>query len=144
MRFPVVVDACKESKDWKNQVRLFASQILPSNFGIMEGPVKVSFTFFRQRPKGHFNSKGKLNNAGLRLPFPLSKPDALKLSRAVEDALTGIIWKDDAQIVDERLRKVWTADRPGVEIEVEQLAEGETQFIGRSFERPCLPNGQLL
>lgn len=123
MRFPVVIDDCADSKNWKNQVRLFASQVLPAGFSLIEGPVRVVFTFYRQRPKGHFNSKGELNTAGNRLPYPLSKPDVLKLSRAVEDALTGVVWGDDSQIVDEHLFKVWTVDRPGVEIQVERMSE---------------------
>jgi Holliday junction resolvase RusA-like endonuclease len=50
---------------------------------------------------------------------PPVKPDVLKLARAVEDAMSGIIYKDDAQIVTERL-----CDRygilPGVAIQVEE------------------------
>lgn len=36
-------------------------------------------------------------------------PDVLKLARGVEDALTGIVWRDDAQIVNESLSKVVVA-----------------------------------
>ena len=33
----------------------------------------------------------------------------LKLTRAVEDALTGLVWRDDAQVVDEVLSKRYGA-----------------------------------
>lgn len=42
--------------------------------------------------------------AGLEL-WPLKPPDVVKLARAIEDALTGHLWTDDAQIVSEYLGK---------------------------------------
>ena len=33
------------------------------------------------------------------------RPDATKLVRAVEDALTGLVWRDDAQVVIQTVRK---------------------------------------
>lgn len=55
--------------------------------------------FYFPRPKSHFRT-GK--NAGLlRESAPdlhTQKPDLGKLVRLVEDALTGIVWKDDAQV----------------------------------------------
>ena len=44
----------------------------------------------------------------------------LKLARAVEDALTGIVWRDDAQIVDEQLSKVY-GEPARVEVDVAEL-----------------------
>ena len=57
-------------------------------------------------------------------------PDVLKLARGVEDALTGIVWRDDAQIVNESLNKVVGAAAPGA-------AAGElgAAFAGR-LSRP--------
>jgi Holliday junction resolvase RusA-like endonuclease len=49
------------------------------------------------------------------------KPDVLKLARAVEDALTGILYRDDAQIVTEVLRKRY-GDPPRVEIRLSPVA----------------------
>jgi Holliday junction resolvase RusA-like endonuclease len=37
----------------------------------------------------------------------VTRPDVLKLARAAEDALTGIVWRDDSQIVHETLAKVY-------------------------------------
>jgi Holliday junction resolvase RusA-like endonuclease len=36
-----------------------------------------------------------------------TKPDADKLARAILDSLTGVCWRDDAQVVDLRARKVY-------------------------------------
>jgi Holliday junction resolvase RusA-like endonuclease len=44
----------------------------------------------------------------------------LKLARAVEDALTGVVWRDDAEIVAEGLAKLYgTPER--VEISITEV-----------------------
>jgi Holliday junction resolvase RusA-like endonuclease len=48
--------------------------------------------------------RAKRPAAGLEL-WPLKPPDVLKTARAIEDALTGALWTDDAQIVSEYLAK---------------------------------------
>ena len=117
MKFPVVVDACKGSKDWKSDVKAEAIRFAPQN--LLEGPLKVTFEFRVTRPKHHFRSNGTLKDAAFGL-HPTTRPDVLKLSRGVEDALTGIIYKDDSQIVDEHLIKIY-GDKPGVWITIEEL-----------------------
>ena len=55
-------------------------------------------------------------------------PDVLKLARAVEDALSGVCYSDDALIVEEALRKVW-ADEWGVLVTIEEIeAERDDQL----------------
>jgi Holliday junction resolvase RusA-like endonuclease len=49
--------------------------------------------------------------------YPTTRPDALKLARAAEDALTGIIWTDDAVTVDLTIKKRY-GELPGVNITV--------------------------
>lgn len=120
----IVTDANPKSKDWKIQVRLLAKDFAPKE-GLLSGPLKVSFVFQRQRPKGHWLPSGELNATGRRTPYPTTKPDALKLARAVEDSLTGLIYIDDAQIVDESLKKVWGV--PGVWITIQEM--NETQAV---------------
>lgn len=119
MRFPVVVDDCKKSKGWKQDVKQFAHAVAP--VVLLEGPLVVIFEFRLPRPRGHYRT-GK-NAASLRdsAPrYPITRPDVLKMARAVEDALTSVIWRDDSQIVDERLVKVF-ADVPGVEVTIQQI-----------------------
>lgn len=73
---------------------------------LLEGPLTASFTFYRPRPKSHFGSG---RNAAVLKPSapdrPETKPDLLKTARAIEDALTGVVYRDDAQIVEEHLAK---------------------------------------
>lgn len=66
---------------------------------LMDGPLTGIVYFYFPRPKGHYRT-GK--HAGqLRPDAPMSvggKPDLDKLLRAVGDALTGVAYRDDAQI----------------------------------------------
>jgi Holliday junction resolvase RusA-like endonuclease len=85
--------------------------------GILSGALAFSLWFFLPRPRGHVGKRGGLlPSAPL---FPTTRPDVLKLARGVEDACTGILWRDDAQIISEALYKRYADDRPiGVLIRV--------------------------
>jgi Holliday junction resolvase RusA-like endonuclease len=47
------------------------------------------------------------------------KPDTTKLIRCTEDALQGVCWHDDCQVVSQQATKVW-ADVDSVKIVVEE------------------------
>lgn len=100
-----IVDANDEAKPWKKIVAYYAGKAYSGP--LLTGPIRVTFRVLRDELKSHLNSKGERNAEGRKYPYPTSAPDVLKCSRGVEDALTGVIWKDDAQIVDERLTKEW-------------------------------------
>lgn len=114
-----VVDANPKSKDWKGEVAKRAGEVWTDE--LLHGPLEVTFTFYRPRPASHYGTgrnAGKVKGSAPR--FPTTRPDVLKLARGVEDALTGVIWRDDAQIVTETLLKQW-GNPPRVEIEIEEL-----------------------
>ena len=52
--------------------------------------------------------------------YPITKPDATKMLRAVEDAMTGIAWLDDAQIVRQVVTKRYAEcdQKPGANVTV--------------------------
>lgn len=72
----------------------------------LEGALRMTLTFTRVRPKGHWGVGG-LNKTGRTTPAPITRPDVLKLARAVEDSLSGVCYRDDSQIVHEHLVKAW-------------------------------------
>jgi len=116
-----VVDACEKSKDWKADVKAFARTAWKGQ-PLLTGPVVLTLTFYVTRPKWHFGSgknEGVLKSSAPRLP--VVKPDVLKLARAVEDALTGVVWQDDSQITTETLMKRYSAT-PGVLISLKEEA----------------------
>lgn len=73
-------------------------------------PFHCGFTFFLRRPNDHY---GTGRNAMILKPdapaYHTHPPDALKLARATEDALTGIVWLDDAQVIHQTAEKRWAA-----------------------------------
>jgi Holliday junction resolvase RusA-like endonuclease len=65
-------------------------------------PVFVTMAFLKPRTGGHYGTgrnAGKLKPAFENVRFDTVRPDALKLARSVEDALTDAgIWEDDSQV----------------------------------------------
>ena len=119
-----VIDSSGEGgRLWRQSVQVFAAQAFDGP--LLTGPLVVLMRFVLSRPKGHYGS-GK-NEHKLKASAPkehIKRADLLKLTRAVEDALTGIIYKDDAQIVEEHLRKHYCcedAQSPGVMVTVRDI-----------------------
>ena len=108
--------AGKYSKGWMDSVKWFAMK-KTGRMILWEGPIILRLVFRRTRPKSHYRTG---RNAGIIKPsapaYPTSKPDLTKLTRAIEDALTGIVWKDDAQVVRQETGKVYCKpeEKPGV------------------------------
>ena len=71
-----------------------------------DGPLRLTATFYLRRPAGHYGSgrNRKVVRAGAP-SHPIVAPDVLKLSRGLEDALQGVVYPNDAQIVVERIDK---------------------------------------
>jgi len=87
--------------------------------------VALELTFHRARPKGHYGSGSRRDAVRPSSPaFPVTKPDSLKLGRAVEDSLTGVVFRDDSQVVEHRIAKRWGTP-PRVEVAVFELSEDE-------------------
>ena len=117
----VITDANPNSADWKTDVKHEAQRNYSAE--LWDGPIFLKLTFNIVRPKSHYRSGKNSHLLKDSAPlFPTSKPDALKLARGVEDALTGVVWKDDSLIVDEHLHKRF-ADKPGCKIEVREVCE---------------------
>lgn len=94
---------------------------------IIAGPCRVDVIFRFNRPRSHFGS-GK--NAGkVKATAPdhhTVKPDRDKLVRATLDAMTGIVYIDDAQACEGDERKVYASpgEGAGAIITVLALADG--------------------
>lgn len=114
--------ANKKQKPWMAQVRAVAVEHYSGP--PMIGPIKIHLNFFLPRPKTHYGSGKNTNVVKASSPeYPTGKPDRLKLARAVEDALTGIIWRDDSQVVDGNTVKLYCDNArptPGVWVRIEE------------------------
>jgi Holliday junction resolvase RusA-like endonuclease len=92
----------ERTKHWRASVAQAAAAL--GRETLFDGPLKVEFHFQIPRPAGHFGKRGLLPSAR---PHPSIQPDALKLARSTEDALTGVLWRDDAQTVRLTITKTY-------------------------------------
>lgn len=97
----IITDAAKNSRPWKAQVADAAAQAMQGR-PLLDRAIVARFTFYVPRPKGHYGVRGVRPSAPM---FPAVRPDVLKLARAVEDAISSVCYRDDAQIVAEVLIK---------------------------------------
>jgi len=103
----------KKSSEYKQYIRLVASQEVKGN--LLTGAICLKITFYRSIPKSF--SKKKTEQAEAGIIRPITKPDTDNYTKAVKDALKGVAWKDDSQVVDEHCRKFYS-NRPRIEIEI--------------------------
>jgi crossover junction endodeoxyribonuclease RusA len=114
----IMAPASKYTRNWMDTVSTYAR----CNYSgpVLTGPLAIRFRFYINRPKSHRNNQGMLLKPGRERPFLTIKPDLTKLTRSTEDALTGIIWKDDCQVVISMASKSYcnNSTSQGVDIEV--------------------------
>jgi Holliday junction resolvase RusA-like endonuclease len=91
----VVTSDNKRLKDYRQAVAWSAQACRPRGWRPLDGPVLVSVVFMLLKPR----------SVPKRRRLPTVKPDVDKLARAVLDALTGIAYRDDAQVTTLSVRK---------------------------------------
>lgn len=117
----IMVETNKQLKPWRASIAALAPR--PSE--LLAGPLAVTLTFSWSRPKKHYRT-GR-NEHLLREDAPrwhAQTPDIDKCARAVLDALTGVVWRDDSQVAQLTLIKLWAEHTPGVDIRIGQLDSG--------------------
>jgi len=78
----------------------------------LEGPLEVGIVVRLLKPKSAPKK---------RITWPISRPDVDNYAKLVLDALNGILWRDDSQVVELRVLKAFcTAEHPhpGIGLEV--------------------------
>lgn len=98
-----VRDSAKKGKPWRDQVAQVAGESM-NGTSLLDGPLSLTVLFVVPRPKGHYGARGIRPSAP---DHPTTRPDITKLLRAVEDACTGIVWRDDAQVVEQHAIKAY-------------------------------------
>jgi Holliday junction resolvase RusA-like endonuclease len=107
----VVTNDNKKAAAWQGVVSCAARD---AGVRLLEGPVAVEAVFLLPRPQGHYRSGKNAHLLREDAPErPAKKPDVDKLARVVLDALTGLAYVDDAQVVSVSASKRW-AQRGGL------------------------------
>lgn len=115
-------DDNEKSKNWMQEVRAAASK--EYNGDLLEGPITLLVTFSFPRPTGHIGS-GR-NSGSVKPSAPIhhtQAPDLDKLTRSINDALTGVIWRDDKQVISINVHKQWVTTAANAWIEVRESTE---------------------
>lgn len=95
----IVTSANPNLRAWEDSIRYAAQDVADEFF---DGAVALHVAFYIQRPKSISEKKR---------PYMTTRPDLSKCIRGVEDALTGILWKDDAQVVTITASKAYAGVR---------------------------------
>ena len=107
----VMVESSKRCKPWRQDVRHTALDLRPDDwYANMDAAITLSVVFIFARPKSHFRANGQLKpSAPAHCTGRIG--DVSKLVRAVEDAMTGILYNDDAQIISLIAHRRFANDR---------------------------------
>lgn len=118
MRFPVVIqDNAAKQKPWANIISQTAHAHCSQPFA---KAVFLTLEFHMPRPKAHYRKNGDLRPDAPDLHT--KKPDLDKLLRCVKDALSGIAYRDDAQVYGVNTMKRY-GTKPGVNVHINEYDE---------------------
>lgn len=110
---PVETRAYEKALAWAGRAAMKGSTPI-------EGPIQVHITAVFGVPASWSSKKRDSALAGV--VRPTGRPDFDNLAKGI-DALNGIIWRDDSQIVDARVLKIY-GEEPLLRIEVRSCDEG--------------------
>jgi len=126
---PIITSDNEKLKPWRNEVAGCALVEMKRNKFERCGrrvPIVIEVTFFFHPTKDR------------RMVHKTTKPDIDKLLRAMLDALTGIVFEDDAQVTDCILRKRF--DSPArVEITINDDLASDQGFLALPPSVPMMP-----
>ena len=103
----IMLESSDRVRPWRQDVRFAALEERPSGWD-MATPIYLELVFWFPRPASHYGTKNGISYLKANAPVePVSARlgDIDKLSRAVLDALTGVAYLDDRQVIELEARK---------------------------------------
>lgn len=122
---PVITvrDACKGVREWRAVVADAASRAIQRP---IHGPIRLDVEFRMPRPQGHYRTGKYAGQKRENAPrWHTVKPDRTKLLRALEDAMKGIAWIDDTQVVCGNVVKVYADETCGALVRISEANANE-------------------
>lgn len=102
-----------KTRRYEDLIRLEAGKIMEGR-AQLEGPTSVTILAYMAMPQALAKSKAKCAAALAGNLRPLTKPDVDNFAKTI-DALNGIVWRDDSQVVSLIVSKFYS-DRPRLEL----------------------------
>jgi Holliday junction resolvase RusA-like endonuclease len=119
----ILIQDHERSMPWMTNVQGHAMQAMAGKARIETGPVLLWIDFHLVRPKSQFRTgahEGELRTDVPQFSTSHTRGDLTKLTRCVEDGMTGIVWTDDSQVAVQNTSKVYCdpGEVPGANIKV--------------------------
>ena len=122
----------RPGQNWKTKHTYDAQKVIKEQYrwclrqqykgGLITTPVILHLRFNKSIPKGTSAAMRKAMLAGTILPT--KRPDNDNYEKLIMDTLTGVVYADDSQVVDNHTQKRY-AEFPGVMIKVEPISLNE-------------------
>ena len=139
----------KRTKEYQQRVRaaFLASSPTAAETGtgylaaLHSGPVRLEIVAYMKRPKSHY-LRGKVRDSAP--VWPLKKPDFDNIEKAIADALNGLAYRDDAQIIDSHCLKMYQLEGfgPCVQVSVIFMAQETIREHAEKGASRCRTLGQ--
>lgn len=98
---------------FKKQLRALATEMYRD--APVDGEIYLKVAFYRKIQKSISKKEHDRRASGAHRP--IVKSDLSNYLKSFEDALNGVLWKDDAMIVHEEIDKYYS-DKPRIEVEI--------------------------
>lgn len=132
MRFPVVTNDNVKNKSWAQSVALVAQQHRIPGCPF-EGPIGLTLDFVVPAPKSLPKT---------RPSFAIKRPDLDKMVRSIKDALKGVFYRDDSQVISLNTIKTYGLE-PGVLIVVEPVTLNHNGWSALAYHPSRIHKGEL-
>jgi Holliday junction resolvase RusA-like endonuclease len=107
-----------KTRRYEDLIRLEAGRVMEGR-DQLQGPTRVRIRAFMPTPQAIAKHKAKGPAAESGALRPVTKPDADNFAKVI-DALNGIVWPDDNQVVELTVEKFYSS-RPRLELEAAEL-----------------------
>jgi Holliday junction resolvase RusA-like endonuclease len=118
----IVTSDNSKNKGWQQLVAEAAGAAIgmANDFRLIDGPAALTVVFYLPRPKAIKN----------KIVPHTKKPDLDKLVRSCKDAMTGVVFRDDALVTEITARKCYArpGESPRAEISVMAIADPASLF----------------
>jgi Holliday junction resolvase RusA-like endonuclease len=107
----------KQTLDYETQIKFFAAEAMGST-DPLETPVSVFLYIRHAVPQSYSKKRTEACLSGSEQPC--KKPDIDNIAKTYLDGMNGVVFKDDTQVIDLHVKKVYSAV-PGVDVMIMEI-----------------------